>query len=209
MQEVTATVLGVAGRQAGNSSIYDVALSDGQKYSTFNAELAQKAQALAGQQVTARVNVEQKNKNGRTYTNYNLEDIAPAGQLAQMALPTPEWSTPQEYIGAKNASPPPAIPMAPPASNGGMPIEREQKIVKQSVMATAFNFVGSLFQAAGPEAIPEATEAALTLAKTLYGEVFSEAASAPTTPQEVAAQVPGVQVGVAGDAQQATPSIQW
>ena len=173
MQEINGQVLGVTGRQTkSGKTLYEVAFSDGQKYVTFKGDLSQKANGLVGQQVTMRVTVKQ---NG-DFTNYYLEDIAPQGQLVPQALPA----------GAPIQQPPVSIPVAPP-SNGGMSPKREQKIVKQNVLGTSFNFIGSLFQGAGPEALDEAFAHAEKLAHVLYGKVMGELAHIEATPENVAA----------------------
>ena len=197
MPDINAQVLGVSGRAVKTGTIYDIAMSDGNKYSTFTPELATKAQGLTGQNVTARVEITQ---NGN-YTNYTLQDIAPAGQLPAAALPSgvPTGNT---------------IPISVPSSGGGggMSPERETKIVKQSLLATAFNFVGHLYTGAGPEGFPEATAQALSLAKELYGQVMGGAQAPPTTPAAVAAvvnaEVPGAVV-VGAEAPPAQQGPEW
>ena len=196
MQDIVGQVLGVTGRATRNgNTVYDIQFSDGNKYSTFVPELATKAQQLTGQQVTARVEVKQNGK----YTNYNLEDIAPVGQLPPLAMPV-AGGTPLAAGVPMVGAPPqvaPGIPIV--QGGGGMPPEREARIVKQSVLATAFEFVGSIFTGAGPEALGEAKDAALSLAQELYGLVQGAPAAQPVaeaqpipndgTPQGVAAAV--------------------
>lgn len=189
MRDINVTVLSATGRNTKNGkTIYDVALSDGNTYTTFDPQLAAKAAQLQSQQATARVNEQQNGK----WTNRYLEDIGPVGTLPPLAMPMAPGTT---IVG--NGALPTGIALAPPPvvqqDNG-----KEKRIVTESVFSTAFNFVGQLFAGAGPEALPEATEHALTLAADLYGKVFAagQAAQTPSTPQqEVAATVPGVTVG--------------
>jgi hypothetical protein len=86
--QIQGTVLGVTSRQSkdGKYTMYDVAMSDGNKYTTFEGELAQQAAALQGQQVSANVEVKQ---NGR-FTNFNLNGIGVAGSLGAPAQTAPQ-----------------------------------------------------------------------------------------------------------------------
>jgi hypothetical protein len=149
--EITGTVLSATPRVVGNNrTIYDIAFSDGNTYTTFDAKIWAKVQQVGQQPATARVSVKQKDQ----FTNFYLNDIAPQGQLAATSAPV---ATP----------PPPQAARAP--QSGGMSPEREQKIVKQSSFSTAFNFVGALYQGAGDERVGAAIELAHNIAKELYG----------------------------------------
>jgi len=155
--EISGTVLSAAPRIVGNNkTIYDVNLSDGNTYTTFDAKLWAKVAPLIGQAVSARVAVKQ---NGN-YTNFYLNDIAPQGQLAATSAPV-----------ATPAPLPQAAPQ-PARAQGGMSPEREQKIVKQSSFSTAFNFVGALYQGAGESEFDAAVKHASVLAERLYGAVM-------------------------------------
>jgi hypothetical protein len=226
MTDITGSVLGVQGRHTRSQKlIYDVAFSDGVTYSTFDPDLATKCQGLMGQQATARVEVSQKVSGGKTFTNYNIHDIAPAGQLPAMTVPqapgTPyPAGTPVPVVGAPSA-PAPGIPIAPPTSNGGrgggggMTLEDKRRIAFMSAASTAATLVGSLFSGAGPEAMAEMEEEWHRLTMATFRQAFVQsqepsaapvaAAPAPVavTPEEVAAGVnaeqPGaVAVGAAG-----------
>lgn len=205
MQDIDGQVLEVTGRKSkdGKHDMYDVAFSDGNKYTTFEYDLAQKALGLKGQAVSARTEIKQNGK----WTNFNLEDIAPQGQLGPLL--TPNGGTP---VGLGPPGPQPVVAAAtpPPYQTGVQPsipfqqqenqIDKAQRIVRQNVLGTAHAFVGALFQGAGPEALQEASEKALALARELYviawtGGAEQPAQSVPATPEEVAAAVPGVQVG--------------
>jgi len=196
MYEVSAQVLSVSGKNTSKGTVYEVAMSDGVKYQTWDAGIAQKAQGLQGQVVAARV--EQK-INGK-WTNYYLEDIGLPGTLPPLAQPLAATPAPVVAGPGGNVGPAPVVPIPMQA-----PVDHEAKdnrIVRENVIRTAFTFVASLYTGAGPEALDEAEREALKLAATLYGKVYGTggaqpAPEIPTTPAEVAAVVPGVEVGTA------------
>lgn len=150
--EVNGQVLSVTGRTVGqNKTIFDIAFSDGNTYSTFDGQLANRAQQLVNQPITARVKVEQKGQ----YTNFYFNEIVGDAQ------PTVTAST---------------IPLAPatsPPSRGGYKKdpETEARITRMNVLGTAHDFIGNLFQGAGPEALAEAKELAHEYAQKLYEAV--------------------------------------
>lgn len=202
MQDINGQVLEVTGRKSknGQHDMYDVAFSDGNKYTTFDYDVAQKALGLKGQAVTARTEIKQNGK----YTNFNLEDIAPQGQLGPLltpngggtALPIGSAHPLQSTVIQPMSGAQPTIPFQQFESE----TTKNERITRQNVLRTSFQFVGSLFQGAGPEALEEATEKALALARELYviglhGGAEQPVQSVPATPEEVAAAVPGVQVG--------------
>jgi hypothetical protein len=212
MQDISGQVLGVTGRQSknGQHTMYDVAFSDGNKYTTFDQAMATKAQQLVGQPVTARVEVKQ---NGR-YTNYNLEDVFPAGQAPPLAQPVagvPVVGTP--------------IPITPAGENGGGKKGFGEndiiRIAKLGAIGSAVDLVGNLLHGAGPEALDQALELVDKAAAAFYTKARSHEAPAapaavlgvevPTTPAEVAAAVPGVEVGVGAveTPPAEAPSVQW
>jgi len=202
VQDIEGQVLEVEGRPTARNTIYDIKFSDGNTYSTFKQAIASKAQQLAGQFVSARVEVKQKGE----FTNYDLVDIAPQGQLPAMAVPAGTPVMPQTGgFGAPPLAPPINTPLpAPVPIPMHDPSVKDERITRQNVLRTAHDFVGQFFQAAGPEAIPEAREIALNMARELfviahYGQPVAPVAE-PVTAQEVAAQanaeLPGaVQVG--------------
>lgn len=170
--EIQGTVLSATPRVVGgNRTIYDIAFSDGNTYTTFDAKIWAKVQQVGQQPATARVSVKQKGD----YTNFYLDDIAPQGQLAATSAPV---ATP----------PPPQAARAP--QSGGMSPEREQKIVKQSSFSTAFNFVGALYQGAGESELEQATMHAKVLAADLYGHVMGEQQPVPEPVAVGAAETP-------------------
>jgi len=203
--DIQGQILGVTGRtsKSGQHQMFDVAFSDGNKYTTFDQGLANKASQYVNQQVTARVSVEQNGK----YTNYNLVDFAPAGaslpaQAQPAAAGTPIQVAPQPVV---------------------IPQQQESKkfteadatrITKLACLGSAVELVGQLVQGAGPEAVNEAMDLALAVSRKFYSEARSHEAPdapGPSTPAEVAAVVPGVTVGVgAVEAPPAeAPSVEW
>ncbi len=201
--QIQATVLGVSGRTSRDQKhqMYDVMLSDGNKYTTFDPDVAAQANALQGQAAVANVSVEQNGK----WTNFNLLAIGQPGTLVQptpglqvgTAIPIGSAPLPQQTGVA-------GIPMQQPSSGGGGMTDIDKaRISRFSAASTAFEFVGSLFTGAGPEAGKQATEIARALTEALvqygwHGTWPGIAAS----PAQVAAAVPGVQVGVEGIQQQ-------
>ncbi len=220
MQDINTTVIGVQQQPTSRGTpMFKVALGDGQSYTTFNPNIANKAYSLTGQQVTARTDTK-PSRDGR-FMNYTLEDIAPQGQLPPMAMPvaggTPAYAPQppaQQYPQAGVPQQAPAqIPQAPPQQRGGMTDEDKARISRLGASGTAFEFVGQLFAGSGPESIAEAEEFARKLTESILRHGWTgsfdvpvqaapeqqqapQQAPAPTTPQEVAAQVPGVQAGV-------------
>lgn len=222
--DITGQVLGVSGAPTRtNKLMYSVAFSDGNSYTTFDAGMATKAQQLQGQTVSARV--EQKPKQNGQGFYLNLIDIAGQGQLPPLAMPMqpglPIAGVPIMGGGAVGA-PAPGIPIQAPASGGGggnFPEPVVVRIVKLAVIDSAASLVGQLFQGAGPEAFEEAVNLTETLAKRLYEQARAHEApavppaqvpvQAPQTPQEVAAAVPGVQVGTEGVQAPTTRGPEW
>src|SRR5581483_3823961 len=151
--DINGQVLGVQGRTTrSGKTLYDVAFSDGQKYTTFDTALATKAQQLFGQEVSARVEVKQ---NGN-FTNYNLVDIAPLGALppAPIVAGTPIGigTVPQNGEGKKFTE------------------DDATRIAKQGALGQAANLVAGLFQGAGPEAFEQALELTIEAGRRLYKE---------------------------------------
>ena len=177
MHDIQATVLGVEARTTKTGkTLWDVSMSDGHKYTTFENGIATQAHSLSGQQVQAQVDVSQ---NGQ-YTNYKLIAVRPGiantvGNITQLS-------------GA-------GLPLTPaplPVNTGrGRDPEVEARIVRQSSMATAFNFVGHILSGSGD--LEAAKTHALELAKELFGHAFhggnADKAQTLQQPSEVAQQV--------------------
>jgi hypothetical protein len=144
--EIIGQVTDVQGRQVKSGTIFDVTIN-GQTVATFKAPIAEKANALKGQTAKATVDVKQ---NGQ-YTNYTLLDIEPSWQIDQPEVPQA------------------GIPIASPQNGSqgltgaSQPDERQQQIVKQSSLKTAFGY-------AGASGLSE--EEAFALAQRLYASVM-------------------------------------
>jgi len=159
---------------SGGNPRYAVTIA-GQEYNTWKPEVARQAMDMQGQMVTAEVAMK-PSKDGQ-FMNYYFNGLVNGAAPVQGEIPmaggaVPQATTPQIPMqpGLPAASPSsPPIPMAPPPKPDWA---REARIVKQSSMASAFNFVGHLFDGAGPEAMEEAEAAAMGLAKRLYVQVL-------------------------------------
>lgn len=189
---------GVTGRNINTSrgpgTVYDIAAQvDGQggmKFGTFNGDLAGQAKALENTRVTFRYSVRTSNKNGQTYTNYDLDAIAPEGSL-------PAEAAEAAAVGG--------IPIVDGSQSGGarrggggggykqMDPEVQRMIVKQNVFGTAHDFISSLYHGLGPDFREEAEKAAEQLASKLYGIITKNynAANPPAgAPADAVAAVP-------------------
>jgi hypothetical protein len=202
-------ILQVAVRTTNNGrQIFDVSCSDGKTRAVWEAGLANAINAFAGsgQTVTIRVQVSQRNG----YTNETIKAFAPPGQ----ALP-PEQAGGGPGGGGGGFR----------RGGGGMTEADKTRIAKMGAQGGAATIVAALFTGAGPEAYAEAVELHDALTKKLYtaarshekaggeqqqstvlqpGAQAADAAQAQgqvltqgsaTTPQQVAAAVPGVVVG--------------
>src|SRR5258708_946058 len=87
MEEIQAQVLEVSGKQTSRGTIYEVKMSDGFAYTAWEAVLAAQANALLNQMVSARVEHTTNTRNGRTYNNHTLKEIALPGSLPPLAQP--------------------------------------------------------------------------------------------------------------------------
>lgn len=149
---ITGTVADVTGRTVntsrGQASIFDVLIGT-QKASTFKSEIAEQANALKGSTVRAFVDVSERNG----YTNYTLKGV--------------------ELLDAAPSSAPTTSTISVAPTSGGMSPEREARIVRQSSMATAFNYAA----AAGLS-----EDEAFALAGRIYARAMGE-----TQPEPVAA----------------------
>lgn len=154
--QVTAVINSVAPRQAGDRTIYDIDVG-GQVYSTFKPDAMRQANEHIGQLVTAEVTIKQ---NGE-YTNYFFEGIpgaAPAGPPA---------------LGPVAAQGAPAPAPRPSSSRSSDPAT-EARITKLSLIKSASELVGRIYEGAGPEMLVEAQDAATILAKAWYKQVMAE-----------------------------------
>ena len=197
MELVQAQVLSVTGKNTSKGVVYEVQMGNGTTYSTWDGNIAAKANGLQGQLADANVELKTNTRNGRTYNNQILLDIAAAGQLGAVAQPV----APGVPVAPANTS---AIPMQAPDVR--VPdVERQRMIVRQNVLGTAFAFVASLYEGAGPEALEAAEAAALGLASKLYTKVMSKTGSpAESTPVQLPPDATPTDVAEAVNAASAT-----
>lgn len=166
-------VLSVQGRNTkSGTTIYDVALGDGETYVTFDAGLAARAQALMGQVVTADVNV--KPKPGTNFVNRYLNDIGAQGTIQvaqQQSAPVPM---------ASNLPPVPIVQQQGTSGGSGWTPEKEKRVTILSCLGSA----AQLFQGAGPEAAPDV----INVAKLFFAEAFGTTESVAAEPPENAVE---------------------
>lgn len=123
---ITGTVGQIQGKPTKAGTVWEVEIG-GKRVNTWKEPMAQEVRLYEGSTVEATIDTTE-NKNGypkNTILAVKLVDAAP-GVPAVVAVQQP-------------AS---AIPVS-TAPSGGMSPEREQKIVRQSSMATAFNYAAS------------------------------------------------------------------
>lgn len=214
-------------------TVYDVACSDGVKRQIWDGSLATVANSYAGtgQVVTIRYDVTQNGK----YTNHSIQAVAGPGQQLPPdtnMLPAPMGAAPMPGVLQQqpptmggNTQPIQAAPQGGGSSSGGSrwTPETTTRITKLAAYEYASHVVGGLFAGAGPEAEAEAIAMLDRIAKHVYAASRSheqqpaqQAPIVPTaaTPEQVAAIVPGVQVGAPVAAQQdataeAPDVIEW
>jgi hypothetical protein len=204
---------------------FDVDCTDGVTRTVWEANLANALNAFAGtnQQVTIRWSEKQ---NGQ-YTNRTIHAFAPPGQ----ALPADNGQGGSQQGGG-------GFRGGGGGGFRGMSEEDKTRISKMGAQGAAATIIAALFTGAGPEAYNEATELHDKLTLKLYksarshekqgtqavqtgaqGQVLPQAGTpvdpsllqqqaATVTPQDVAAAVPGVQVGVPVAAA-ASDDIDW
>lgn len=198
----------VVNTQSGRQR-FDVSCSDGQVRGIWDAALANAINAYAGgaTQVTIRETTK-PGRNGQVYRN--IVAFAPPGQ----ALPPEQPGGGNGGGGGFNRG----------GGGRGMTEEDKTRIAKMAAQGTAATLVSALFTGAGPEAYGEAVGLMDDLTKKLYKDARSHEKSGgqqqdgatvlqpgaqvgqpvqpqgqvlgqQTTPQQIAAGVPGVQVG--------------
>lgn len=213
-------------------TVYDVACSDNVKRQVWEPELAVALNNYAGtgQPVTIRFD---RTQNGK-YVNESIQEFAAPGtqlppdmsaQLAPMAQPLGLVGGALPVAGVI----PQPIQAAPSGGSGWSP-ETTTRVTKLACYEYASQLVGALLTGAGQEALTEALAMTDAAAKHFYTAARShehaESVGVPlpagqgmiiptaTTPQAVAALVPGVVVGAsvaaAQDAAAEAPDvIQW
>lgn len=160
-QDITGQVLGVTGKPTSNGGTkFDVAFSDGNSYSTFDGAMAQKANSLVNQAVSARVESKPSRDGQRVF--WNLVDVAPQGQLAPGAAPL-GGQTVNLAQAAQSLVPTGNIPIV-----QGNPA-KDAQIAKSVAVKVAAEIVAGLFSGAGPEALSESLDAFDTVGKHVLG----------------------------------------
>lgn len=223
-------ILGVTVRNTRTGKVvYDVQCSDGKKRQVWDAALANQLNAYTnpqghGQAVVIRFD---QKPNGQ-FLNESIQAFAPPGQQlppdsnAQPAM-MPAGGQPLAAPSAvgMNTQPIQAAPSG--GSEGRWTPEVTTRITKLASYEYASHVVGGLFAGAGPEGEVEAVAMLDRIARHVYTQARShenqpanqgQIVPTATTPQEVAQQVPGVQVGApvaaAQDASaEAGDVIQW
>lgn len=175
MQTGVVKVLQVVGRQVntqrGQSVVYDISASDGRKYGTFDADLANKANSYAGQDVVLDYEERQKGQ----YTNYDLKGISQASGVQSAGGDIPGASS---------------IPVATQADQAAEKVEKERRITMLSSFGSAAEIVGHLFSGAGPEAADEAVAVWMKIAKAEYDKVMGTGAEPAPEPEIKPADTP-------------------
>jgi len=186
MPEYTGQVLGVSSNSVGakQTTQYTIAFSNGNSYSTLDYPVAQKAQIAAASGTTVTLVTALKPKrDGNGYWE-NAEDVRAADAFTggDSSIDT-----------TQGASVPPIPVEAPQNGSGGVSgaskFREPEQIARQEALAVAFNYATQ---------IEEDAQFAFSLAQDIYETAmygFKEDL-VPSTPEEVAAAVPGVSVGV-------------
>ena len=190
MPEYTGQVLGVSSKSVGakQTTQYTIAFSNGNSYSTFDYPVAQKAQIAAASGTTVTLVTALKPKrDGNGYWE-NADNILTENKSLGG----------QSTIDTSQAASLPPIPVeAPQNGNGGVSgaskFREPEQIARQEALTAAFNY------AAQADMLPRE---AFSLAHDIYRAAYEGFQAldpdlhAGSTPQEVAAAVPGVSVGV-------------
>lgn len=187
-------------------------------YITFNPELSGKAAGYQGQQASVRVEIKQtpKQRGGGFWTNYNIEDIGPVGGLTPQAMPVQAGVQAQPVQQAPVAVPnvQAATPHVHPALAGDE--QRRSEENRRSAMHAASEYVTGLLNAglirhpdAASQALQQTTQDLVRFVTTGSFEQSpqqDDTAPPTLTAEQIAAQVPGVTVGVPFDTTQGAAS---
>jgi hypothetical protein len=176
-------------------------------YVTFDPTLTGKAAAFQGGQADVRVEIKQvpKQRGGGVWTNYNISDIGAVGTLAPQAMPV-QGGAQAQPVQAPAAQPTQILPNVSPQVHPALvgDEQRRSEENRRSAMHAATEYTAAML-AAGLIQHPD--EAARTLQVTTEslvkyvttGSFEAQVQVPPQTAEEVAAQVPGVTVGVPFD----------
>lgn len=146
---------------------WEVALSDGNTYVTWEPNLGNKAYGLVNQDgVTVRVTLK-PSKDGR-FQNYYLDDIAGPGETlppqampagagtpVQQAAPMQQQVGQQAQQGGAPAAPPPQAPMGPKSRYTP---EEEARMARSAALKYATHLASGVFAGIGPESTPQVDE---------------------------------------------------
>jgi hypothetical protein len=186
MPEYTGQVLGVSSKSVGakQTTQYTIAFSNGNSYSTFDYPVAQKAQIAAASGTTVTLVTALKPKrDGNGYWE-NADNILTENKSLGG----------QSTIDTSQAASLPPIPVeAPQNGNGGVSgaskFREPEQIARQEALAVAFNYASQADMLA---------EEAFALAGQIFETAYNGLAftAPPSSPEEIAAAVPGVSVGV-------------
>lgn len=225
---------------SGGRVVYDASFSDNTTKAIWEAGLAMEITKLKGQTFWVRYTHKPNVKNGKTYDNYSVETFAPPGE----ELPFDPNAEEAPVVNGETTAPSTPGAVNPGGgSSGGWDENTTARVTKLESVKHASGLVASLYQGAGPEAFEQALAHVEQAAKTFYklarGHELGKPSAAPqaaapapaaepvqetakieptaSTPQEVAAQVEGVQVGApvatptpeAEPAAAATSSVDW
>lgn len=166
--EHSGQVLSVVSKPTSKGNVYEAEIG-GMKFSTFKDEIGGQLAVLQGKMVkVAYTTKSNTGRNGQTYVNNYLDDITEDGSLPTPALR--DNVTEQVQGGGQVV-----------VKNDSMPPERESRIVRQSSMKIAFDFVAQ-YSGDGPpteEDWKNAEERALALAARLYQWAWGGPSRAP------------------------------
>lgn len=189
MPEYTGQVLGVSSKTVGQNgnTQYTIAFSNGNSYSTFNYEIAQKANiaAASGTAVKLVTALKPKKQGGGFWENADNVLAPDAFTGGDSSIDT-----------TQGASVPPIPVEAPQNGNGGASgaskFREPEQIARQEALAVAFAYASQADML---------SDEAFGLAEAIYNAAYygfnpGPAGQAVKTPEEIAAAVPGVQVGV-------------
>lgn len=204
--DISGQVVSVVGRNVntkfGARIVYDITFADGKVAAVWNDKdgLATKAETFRQQRTSVDARLEHKpsvGNDGTQYDNYELKDIAPIGQLGQLAIPVPTNGGVAPALSTVPSTPLP-IQSKEQYQREKNP-EEQSRIIRQSSLATAFNFFGHMFQGTSDTASDQVIQLALDLAKTLYAEVYGQQNVAQTPePRVINDPGSGVTVGLLG-----------
>jgi hypothetical protein len=171
MPQIQGTIENVQGIPGANGRTrYEVTIN-GQGYNTWKPEIARQANAMLGQ--SGIFNVTVKPSQDGQFTNYYFDGIGGVQPELGGGIPMQPGAIPMQQQPMQGAE----IPMAqaqPQAQYArDMSPQAVARITKLSCLQSANNFVGQLWQGAGPEAMEAAEEQVIAYAKRLYVQVMN------------------------------------